>query len=274
MAANVVDPNLNPITIREVWAQNLNSEFKDISSAIDQYPCISMDTEYPGVIFKPAGDYLMLSQEEKYELLKSNVDALNLIQLGITLSDADGNLPELEIGNRRVRVVWQFNFSDFDLTRDKHAPDSIKLLINHGINFEANQVSGIKSFHFSELLMSSGLVLNESVSWVTFQGGYDIGYLLKILTRRELPREFDNFLEYARVFLGNNFYDVKHLMGVCNLYGGLNWVASALGLNRVAGRQHQAGSDSLLTCHVFYRMRNNYFVDGVPDRHSGRFAWY
>lgn len=139
-----------------------------------------MDKEYPGIIFHPAGDYSLLSPAEKYKLLKSNVDALNLIQLGITLSDADGNLPDLGTGNERF--VWQFNFSDFDLRQDRHR-DSIRLLIMHGINFEKNQE--INSVDFAELMMSSGLVCNDSVSWVTFQDSYDVYYLLKIFTRRE-----------------------------------------------------------------------------------------
>ena len=49
------------------------------------------------------------------------------------------------------------------------------------------------------------------------------------------------------------------------LHGGLDGVARQLGLVRVARRQHQASSDSLLTCRVFYKMRNNYFVKGVSN---------
>ena len=48
-----------------------------------------MDTEFPGNYFKRAPTHL----NTEYDLLKCNVDELNLIQLGITLSDDEGNMP-------------------------------------------------------------------------------------------------------------------------------------------------------------------------------------
>ena len=49
---------------------------------------------------------------------------LKLIQLGLTLTDKDGNLPM--IGNHYC--IWQFNFREFDLKEDMFAHDSIELL--------------------------------------------------------------------------------------------------------------------------------------------------
>ncbi|WMV07416.1 hypothetical protein MTR67_000801 [Solanum verrucosum] len=84
-------------------------------------------------------------------------------KVGITLSDANGNFPELVIEGERFRVLWQFNFSDFDRNHDQYAEASIKLLVNSGIDFERNLEFGIRSIDFGELLMSSGLVCNDSV---------------------------------------------------------------------------------------------------------------
>jgi hypothetical protein len=76
------------------------------------------------------------------------------------------------------RCVWQFNFREFDVDKDMYAPESIKLLVDSGIDFKANLTKGVDHVRFAELLMTSGVVLNHDVKWITFHAGYDFGCAL------------------------------------------------------------------------------------------------
>lgn len=132
-----------------------------------------------------------------------------------------------------------------------------------------NEHRGIDVQRFGELLMCSGIVLNEDIHWITFHSGYDFGYLLKILTCLPLPPTEAEFFALLNIYFPN-VYDIKYLMKFCdNLHGGLNKLAETLDVQRI-GPQHQAGSDSLLTSFTFIKLSDKYFsgITGV-SKHRG-----
>ncbi|GFZ07780.1 polynucleotidyl transferase, ribonuclease H-like superfamily protein [Actinidia rufa] len=234
-------PKSDSIHIREVYEGNLEQEFALIREEVDRFPYIAMDTEFPGVVITPVGAFKNIN-DYNYQTLKENVDMLKLIQLGLTLSDENGNFPTC--GTDRY-CIWQFNFREFDVSEDIFANESIELLRQSGIDFKKNNEMGIDANRFGELLMSSGIVLNDAVHWVTFHSGYMIlGICLSLV------------------------YDIKHLMKFCNsLHGGLNKLAELLEVERI-GICHQAGSDSLLTSCAFKKLRDNFF-NGSTYKYAG-----
>lgn len=254
-------PNGGPATneecgIREVWAHNLDDEFKTICQIIQRYPFVAMDTEFPGVVARPIGEFKSTA-DYQYQLLRCNVDLLKIIQLGLTFLDETGKLPD------SGPSTWQFNFK-FNLTEDMYAEDSVDLLQNSGIQFDKHDQEGIDPIHFAEIMLVSGLVLREPVKWLSFHSGYDFGYLLNLLTNQNLPKTEGEFFELLKLYFPN-VYDVKYLMKSCkNLKGGLQEVANELEVTRI-GPQHQAGSDSLLTGQTFFKMKEMFFEDDIDD---------
>ncbi|KAJ6713840.1 CCR4-NOT TRANSCRIPTION COMPLEX SUBUNIT [Salix viminalis] len=195
------------ILIREVWNDNLEEEFARIREIVDDFPYIAMDTEFPGIVLRPMNR--------------------GIYQLVARISFAFGSL----------------TFREFNVNKDVFANDSIELLRQSGIDFKKNNENGIDAVRFGELLMSSGIVLNDNVYWVTFHSGYDFGYLLKLLTCQNLPETQAGFFNWINMYFPT-LYDIKHLMKFCNsLHGGLNKLAELLEVERV-GISHQAGSDS------------------------------
>ncbi|XP_050898737.1 probable CCR4-associated factor 1 homolog 11 [Lathyrus oleraceus] len=264
---------LKEVIIREVWAYNLENEFNLILQAIyEHHVIISMDTEFPSVIHSPKIDYRHLLPSDHYSYLKANIDDLKLIQVGLTLSDSEGNLPDFGTNNS---YIWEFNFCDFDVNHDPCNQDSIDMLRRQGINFERNLFHGVDSKHFADLMFSSILVYNEYVTWVTFSSAYDFGYLVKILTGKNLPNQLEDFLKIVEILFGKSVYDMKYMMKFCNsLYGGLERVATTLNLEilnvcREVGNAHQAALDSLLTWHVFDKMIKTYFKHDEAPKHAG-----
>lgn len=181
--------------IMDVWQNNLDIEMAKIRGIVHQYPYVAMDTEFPGVVARPIGDFKS-STEYQYQLLRCNVDLLKIIQVGMTFMDENGRSPS-------PVATWQFNFK-FNLAEDMYAQDSIDLLTNCGIQFTRHDEFGLDVQQFAELLMTSGVVLTDEVRWISFHSGYDFGYMIKLLTSQPLPTEEHEFFELVKIFFSKH----------------------------------------------------------------------
>jgi len=256
-----IPPSLSKSSmIRDVWADNLEAEFANIRELVQHYPFVAMDTEFPGVVAKPVGTF-RTTHEFYYQTLKCNVNLLKIIQLGISLVNERGEVPD-------QCCTWQFNFK-FSLSDDIYAQDSIDLLKNGGINFEHFRQYGVDITHFAELLITSGLVLNPDVTWLAFHSGYDFGYIVKAVMGKDLPDREDEFGHVFHLFFPS-VYDIKYLLRHTELSHtlGLDALGDILGVRRI-GTAHQAGSDSLLTGHIFFKLMKERFDSKLPPMGRG-----
>lgn len=285
--------------IRNVWKQNLKHEMAALRELVAEYPYIAMDTEFPGIVARPIGQFTTKA-DYHYQTLRCNVDLLKMIQLGITLFKPDGSLPPpdaapgLKPSYMNVTVApytWQFNFK-FSLDTDMYASESTSMLSKAGIDFERHSKQGIDPQDFGALLITSGLVLLPDVHWISFHSGYDFAYLMKLMMQEPLPPDENKFHKLLDKYFPSLFdikFMLKHagakgsvnnnqpLSAEANLTlnklftkGGLQDIAEELAVARI-GQAHQAGSDSLLTGQVYFKMKEKIFGGTIDEpRYRGQ----
>ena len=209
-----------------------------------------MDTEFPGTVFHVEN----MTDDFYYKSLKKNVDKLKLIQLGITLTNEKGEYPK-----NHPYHTWQFNL-EFDKDIELYKDESVDMLKKCGIDFDKLKRKGIKHNNFAAYFMTSNLVLNPDVHWVSFQGSYDFGYLLKLLINEDLPQTEDEFTNLLNIYF-INYYDIRVIVKDNEnlLKKGLNRLAELLEVRR-EGQEHQAGSDSMVTIDVFFKLKKKGLV--------------
>lgn len=238
--------------------------------------------------FKSKSDY-------HYQTLRANVDLLKLIQLGITLWSAEGELPPANADVPMQRNAypnnlmmcpcsWMFNFK-FSEEDDMSSEESITMLKKAGIDFDKCATIGIEPKDFGARLVDSGLVCQPGINWLSFHSGYDFGYLTKVMYPVSMPENEEDYVKIIQLYFGR-IYDVKFLLrmaqnnmrlgklgvrasdllGSLGPKGGLQDLANELGCQR-EGKAHTAGSDSLLTGSVFWAIRDQIFDNNIPEEY-------
>ncbi|KAI0389000.1 CAF1-domain-containing protein [Xylariaceae sp. FL0594] len=289
--------------IREVWRHNFEGEMALLMDLAEEFPYIAMDTEFPGIVGRPMGNFRGKS-DYHYQCLRVNVDMLKVIQIGISLFNEKGETPAERAHNNpgelgaivrrheqtQIPLAWQFNFK-FALKDDMYNQSSIESLQQAGIDFNLLERDGIDPHKFAALFIVSGFVCFDNIKWLSFHGGYDFGYLTKLLSDTKLANDESEFDKVMKKWFPQT-YDVKHLMkyavklhnsGILTpadpstteilqkfeQKSGLESIAEALKIKRL-GMAHQAGSDSLLTGKVFFQLRERIYNGEISDDHIGK----
>ncbi|KAL4445122.1 hypothetical protein ABPG74_018850 [Tetrahymena malaccensis] len=170
-----------------------------------------------------------------------------------------GNLISTSMKSNQInsfKVIFSFNQKCIN-RNDQIKQESLDLLKNAGIDFKELKKRGISREQFADLVSESDIILNEELTWIVFHGGFDFAYLLQMLYGSPIPDSSTSFYNLLKSFFPN-VYDVKYLIKDLQYMkdSGLNKVAQELKVDRI-GPQHQAGSDSLLTLGVFFKLRDD-----------------
>ena len=230
--------------IIEVYEDNFLKEIKMISSLIKEYNHIGISTEYPSMKYKLE----TMPKDYDYKTMKMNIDSTKMIQFGITLTNSKGEYP-------KDYHTWQFNFK-FDKEEDKITQSSLNLLEQCGIDFTRLKNKGIPHKLFIQYFLVSGLVINPDVKWISFNGCYDFGYLIKLLISEVLPETKEEFLNLLNLYFCN-YYDIKIMLKrIGDLQEGKNNLLQELEIIK-NGKTHKAGKDSNTIIETFFKLKEN-----------------
>lgn len=225
--------------IVEVWAWNFDAEFGELlaaASACGVNAILALDTEFPGFLREEPPS---AGRAVRYQALRENVDNLRPIQLGVAIAREDGT----------TLGTWSFNLR-FDVAMDLHTEESVNFLTAAGLDFPRHALEGIDPLAFGRRLAVSPLVGRHGCRprWVTFQGWYDLGYLLKLLTSWPLPPDVATFEQRVEAFCPRR----KELRDQLPR-GSLDSLIRDRGVERV-GLPHTAGSDALATLELLLQL--------------------
>lgn len=253
-----VVPEAADMPLCEVWKWNLSAQMLILRQLVPQYGYITVDVKFPGILARPIGTFHSTT-EFHYQTLRANIDLIEPVQIGLTITDAQGNIPPGTPG------TWQFNMK-FDPNDQMCSQDGLEILRRSGLDLEKHRSDGIEPFELAEVLTSSGLLLSDEVTWITFHAGYDLGLVLAMLRQKAVPAERSDFLKLLEVYFPI-VWDVKTLVKAFNLSAKnfLHEVAEDFQLIRGTAFL-PAGADSRLAALCFYEILRSYGENLRPAR--------
>ncbi|XP_062201475.1 probable CCR4-associated factor 1 homolog 11 [Phragmites australis] len=246
------------VPVHAVWADNLDAQLGAVQYFAARARCVAVTVHYPGVVHGASQDQTMLTAEQRYAIVKANVDALKPLQVGLSICTHDGRL-----------AAWEFNLSGFDPAVDPYAAHSVSYLAFRGLDVDAHRLNGIPMTRLTTALRFCGLVYRPGISWTTYAGAYHVAYLMKVISGgNKLPGDMARFLGAVRRCLGE-VYDVARMAGDCqDMPVGLERVASRLRLAPPLFSSQLAGAGSVLALQAFMILRCHEF-QGDLNRHRG-----
>jgi CCR4-NOT transcription complex subunit 7/8 len=242
------------VQVQPVWACNFEQQSDNLRRFAAGARYVAVDVHYPGLVHLPGKHHNALTAEERYALVKANVDALKPLQAGIAVCDRHGS-----------SRAWEFNLCDFRRLADPYNEDSLAYLAGRGLDVHSLAKHGVNARSLGVMLLDSGLLgPRRGLSWITYTGTYHVAYLLKIVSGAPLPQDMAGFVDSVRQFLGDQVYDVARMAAECPaLPVGLERIAAHLGIHPPSGSSMLAAGTGVRALQVFRRLEYGEFGGNV-----------
>ena len=129
---------------------------------------------------------------------------------------------------------------------------------------------GIDEYELSEILEDSGIFYNKDINWIVFHGGFDLGYMIKLLKNKKLPEKIEDF-NRIRLKVFPVVFDIKvFLFQEKKLRNrSLQKIAEFFYLEEEES-YHQAGLDSLVTIKVYFKILEEIYKEKPIDRYTNK----
>jgi len=178
-------------TIVDVYNDNLLKSLKRIKKLTKKFNYISIDFTHPGIL-------VSCGKRPEWDRIHTNVSLTNPIQMCFNLTNE----------NNEFGGIFRFNLH-FSLAHEMFSEDNVQKL-KKTISFELLEDKGIDRDCLGERLISSGLLLNKNIYWLSYQSGHNYATMLQLLRANMIPYDENDFFKLVNIYFPN-LYDIRYI---------------------------------------------------------------
>ncbi|XP_020189745.1 poly(A) ribonuclease POP2-like [Aegilops tauschii subsp. strangulata] len=256
-AASAPQVQQQPEGFLDIWADTADTGYAQMKKLLGDEKCkwyVAVDTEFcmKDDVVDPWGP--PQSPDGHYEQTRRIVDEGDLVQVGFALAKSSSGLDPNSFRVFQFNMLFQYTARSSTSKNVRFLRDTAKL------NLDDHASRGINIKDFINGIRTLGILENRNITWITFQGYSDFGYLIRALQDSSvLAHSRAEFVRLAKRYFRSS-YDLKLLLSLgvrCQKpsrsvpgSGSLKGLAASLGVKR-SGQEHGSGSDAHLTLGCF-----------------------
>lgn len=179
----------------KVFAHNYQQEAINMAALAENYPVITLDTEYTSIVAEGAYRH---TEYNEYYVTKNNVIEGSMIQLAITFRGPKNEIPE-------GISTWELNllFDEGENPLPAYLVRKLKHVPRNRLKHD-----GVRPVELGYCLTDAGIFYNDHNTFIFFHGEYDIIYLIKMMLGK-VPGRRHTAVETLNQLFVKRIIDVK-----------------------------------------------------------------